>query len=84
MGDIRSSIANVSIHLSHDTNMFVAVEQRILFLSQHTITARSSMGSLVSLEAGIGEHNNQPFGVFVSGWYWCVLFSHQLRESRWG
>ena len=31
--DVGTSIAYVSIHLSHDTNVFVAVEKRILLLA---------------------------------------------------
>lgn len=29
MRDVRSSLANVSVHLAHDANMLIAVEQRV-------------------------------------------------------
>lgn len=51
VGDIRTGIADVSAHLPHDTNMFIAVQQRQFFL---LATNSTGVGCSVRLEAGIG------------------------------
>jgi hypothetical protein len=33
MGNIGSRVADIAIHLAHDADMFVTVEQRILLIS---------------------------------------------------
>jgi hypothetical protein len=46
MSDIGSSIGNVASHLAHDTNVFVAVEKRVLVISarRRSGAMRSSIG----------------------------------------
>lgn len=78
MGDIRTGLANVAVHLAHDTNMLVTVQQRILLIA--TRTAASAVGSPVSLQAGIGENDNQTLGVLVLGRDGNVLLSHKLGQ----
>lgn len=82
MCNIRTSITNVPVHLAHDTNVFVAVEQRV-FVVLHARTAAAVRG-LVGLEAGIGEDDNEPLRVLVIQRDGRVLFSYQLRKSRRG
>ena len=82
VGDIRASVTDVSVHLPHDANVFIAVEERVLFLSLHAQAARAAMGRLVCLEAGIGEHNNESLGVLVGRWDGHVLLCNELRERR--
>lgn len=75
MGDIGSSLADVSTHLPHDTNVLIAVEKRVLRFAVAT-----TMRRLVRFQTGIGEHDNQPFCVFVMGGNRRMLFRHELRE----
>lgn len=50
MRDIRTSITNISVHLPHYPNVFITIQQRVLFVStRHTRSARGAMGSFVSL-----------------------------------
>lgn len=35
MCDIRTGIANIAIHLAHDTYMFIAIEKRIFVLTMN-------------------------------------------------
>jgi len=55
MGDIGSGVTDIAIHLAHDTDVLVAVKQRVLVLPlhPHAASAATTIGSLVCLEAGI-------------------------------
>lgn len=77
MSDVRSCIADVSIHLPHDADMLVAVEQRVLFVLDHATT--TAVRGFVGFETRIGEHDNQPLRVFVTGCDDRVLFGDELR-----
>ena len=55
MGNIRPRIADVPVHLPHDANVLVAVEQRVLLFLVGPIPASAGVGRLVRLQAGIGE-----------------------------
>lgn len=52
VGNVWSRIADVTIHLAHDADMFVTVEQRVLLLPLRTGSV-SAIAGLVCLEAGI-------------------------------
>jgi len=80
MCDIGSCITNVSAHFAHHANMFVAVQQRILLF----FARFSAMGSFVCFKACIGQHDNQPFRVFVIHRDRDVLFSDKTRKFGWG
>ena len=82
MCNIRSRIAYVAVHFAHDSDMFVTVEKRILFLTltSHAIGA-TAMGGLVGLEAGIGEDNDKPLAVLIAIGNGYMLFSDKLRKS---
>ena len=63
MGDVGPRIANVTAHLPHDSNVFVAVEER-----EFVFSAGAPAGSVrgaVRFEAGITEHDYKPLCVFV-------------------
>jgi len=80
VSDVGSSIADISVHLAHDTNVLVAVEQRVLLVSDRTHPARG-MRSLVRLEAGIGEDYDETFRVLVVRSNGDVLLCHKLGEG---
>jgi hypothetical protein len=81
VSDIRSCVADIAVHLAHDTNVLVTVQQRVFLLA---LTARSvaTEAGLVGLETGIREDDDQSLGVFVGGWYWDMLFGDELWERR--
>ena len=76
MGDVGSCIADVSVHLSHHTNMLIAIQQRVLVLL-HTIASHTMRG-LVCLKACIRQHDDQSLGVFVAAGDGHMLLGHQL------
>lgn len=63
VGDVGSGIADVTIHLAHNTDMFITVQERVLLISR--AGSATSMGSFVGLEAGVGEDDNHALGIFV-------------------
>lgn len=86
--NVGPRIANVTVHLAHDANVFVAVQQRVLFLlaaRRGTGPARSgdtaAAGYLERLEAGVGEDDNQPLGALVCRGEGRVLHWYQGREG---
>ena len=79
VGDVGSCIADVAVHLAHDSNVLVAVQQRVLLLARAT---SSAMRCLVRLEARIGEHDDQALGVLVRGRNGVSLLGNELRQ-RW-
>lgn len=80
MGDVRTSITNVAIHLSHHANVFVTVQQRV-FGGVLGAIATVGMRRLVSLEAGVGEYDDQTLRVLVVAWDGHMLLGHQLRKA---
>ena len=55
MGNIRPRIADVPVHLSHDADVLVTVEQRVFLLLVGPIAAGAGVGRLVRLQAGVRE-----------------------------
>lgn len=82
VGDVGASVTDVSVHLAHDTNVLIAVEERVLFLSLHAHAAGAAVGRLVGLEAGVGEHHDEPLGVLVGRWDGHVLLGDELGQCR--
>lgn len=78
VGDVWAGVADISIHLSHDANMLVAVEEGVLLLALNTHAAGPTVGSLVRLEAGMRENDNQPLGVLVGGCDGKMLLGYKL------
>lgn len=81
VGNIRPSITDVAIHLAHDANMFITIEQRVLLLPLGTRSV-ASIGGFVGFEASIGENNNQSFSIFVGGGDWDMLFCDEFWQVR--
>lgn len=81
VGDIRAGITNVSVHLPHDTNVLVAVEQRILVVALHAHAATATVRCLISLETGIGEDDNESLRVLVALCDGQLLLSYELRQG---
>lgn len=79
MSDVRASITDVSVHLSHNPDVLIAVEERVLVFSLHTHSARAAVRSLVSFKTGIGEHDDKAFGGFISWGNGSMLLGHKLR-----
>jgi hypothetical protein len=77
MGDVGTRIANVPIHLTHDANVLIAVEQRILVL---TVAAGTAVRRLVGLKTGIGQDNNQTLRVLIRRGDGGALLGNQLRK----
>jgi hypothetical protein len=50
--DVGPSITDISVHLPHDANVLVAVQQRVLLVPDSAHSA-GGVGSLVGLETGI-------------------------------
>jgi len=87
MCDIWSGITDVSVHLPHDADMLVAVEESVLFVLCRAGAGRRSRWTtaahLVRLEAGVGKHHDQALGVLVCGGNGYMLGGDQLRKLRW-
>lgn len=77
MGDVRTRIADVAIHLPHHTDMLIAVEQRVLILLLPI--APDCMRGLVGLEAGIRQDDDETLGVLVTARDGDHLLGDQLR-----
>lgn len=82
MCDVWSCVANVPVHLPHDSNMLVTVEEGVLFVFDRAAT--TIMRGFVRFETCIGEDHDQSLRVFVGGCYGCVLFGHELWKFWWG
>lgn len=82
VSDVGSGIADISVHLAHDTDVLVAVEQRVLLVPDRAHPA-GGVRSLVRLEAGIGQHHDESLGVLVVGSDGDMLLRNQLRQRRW-
>ena len=82
MCDIGARITDIPVHLAHDSNVLVAVEERVLVLPLDSGTADAAMRCLVGLEAGIRKDNDEPLGVLVGWRNRHVLLGHQLRQRR--
>jgi hypothetical protein len=72
---VGTSVTDIAIHLAHDADVFVAVEQRVLVILHAIATA---MRSLVRLKAGIGQDDDQTLGVFVRCCDGCLLLGDKV------
>ena len=77
MCDIRASFTDIPVHLTHDTNVLIAVEQGVLLITTGTI---ASAGSPVGFQAGMGENDNQTLGLLVMSRDGSVLFRNELGQ----
>lgn len=74
---VGTCVADVSVHLPHNTDMLVAVQKRELFVSDHAVA--TSMRSFVRLETRVGKHDDHSLGILVGCRYRNVLLCHELR-----
>ena len=75
MSNVGSRFADIPIHLPHDGNMFVTVQQGIFFISAiPSLTPSPCVGHFVRLEGGIGQHDNEPLSILVTDWDRDMLF----------
>lgn len=75
VGDVRSGFADITVHLAHDANVLVGVEQGVLVAS----TGAPVRGT-ICLQAGIGQDDYEAFGVFVVVRDRDVLLGDELGE----
>lgn len=77
MRDIWAGVTDVSIHFPHNSNVLVAIQERVFFIS--CSAASISMSGSVRLEAGIRQYDDQPLRVLVICWDRNML----LRSKSW-
>lgn len=82
MCDIWSGIADIAIHLAHDPNVLVTVQQRVFLLTLATWSTATVAG-LVCLETGIREDDDQSLCVLIGGGDGNMLFGDELWEGWW-
>lgn len=82
VSNVGASVTDISVHLAHDTNVLIAIEERVFFLSLHAHAARAAVGRLVGLEAGVGEYHDKPLRILVGRWDGHVLLSDELGQCR--
>lgn len=75
MYDVRPRLTYVTTHLSHDANVIVAVEERVLVISCY---AAASCGGLERLEGCVAQHYYESLGVLVIGSDGYVLLCDEL------
>jgi hypothetical protein len=75
VGDIGSSLADITVHLAHDTDVLVTVQQRVLL-----ILATTTGGRPVGFQTGVGEDDDQTLGVLVVCWNGDMLLRNELRQ----
>lgn len=83
VSNVRASITDVTVHLAHDSDMLVTVEQRVLILAMHASSTSATMYSFVRFKAGIRKNHDEPLGVLVGWWDGSVLLCDQLRKCWW-
>lgn len=76
VSDIGTSLADIPVHLAHDTNVLVAVQQRVLLI----LRSGAATGGPVGLQTGIGENDDQTLGVLVMRGNWDMLLCNELRQ----
>lgn len=59
MGDVRPRLADVPVHLAHDTDVLVTVEKRVLFFALDTHVTSAGVGGLVCLKTRVRQDDNQ-------------------------
>lgn len=80
MSYIRSSVADVSVHLSHHADVFIAVQERVLFVFHGSVSA--PVRGLVSFQAGMRQDDDEALAILVGGSYWYMLLGYELWQLR--
>lgn len=82
MGDVRSGFTDVPAHLAHDTNMLIAVQQRIFFFLAAWLAA--AVDCPVCFKTGVRQDYNQSLRVLVARCDGHVLLGNKSGELGWG
>lgn len=86
VGDVRPGLADVAVHLAHDADVLVGVQQRVLLLaavrgtSGSSAAAAAAVRGAVGLEAGVGEDDDEALAVLVLGGDGDVLLCDELGQ----
>lgn len=80
MGDVGSRFADVAVHLAQDTDVLVAVQQRVLVIALDAHVTRTRVGGFVGLETGMGQDDDQSLRILICGGDGDMLFGDQLRK----
>ena len=80
MCNVRSGVTDVSVHLAHDSDMLITVQQRVFLISCPSSPA--TVGCPVRFEAGVRQNNNEPLRVFIVGGDWYMLFRNETWKFR--
>ena len=79
--DVRPRVADVAVHLAHDADVLVAVEQGVLVLGAGAMVAGGpAVDRAVGFEARVRQHHDQPLRVLVRGRDRDVLLGDELGE----
>jgi hypothetical protein len=78
--NVGAGITDVAIHLAEHADVLVTVEEGVLVLAVHARATGTTMGGLVRLKAGVGQHDNEALRVFVGRGDGGLLLGNQLRE----
>lgn len=81
MSDVRPGLADVAVHLAHDPDVLIAVEQRVLLIP-HPARFGPTVRGLEGFQARIRQHNNQALGVPIIGGDGHMLLGDELGKSR--
>lgn len=79
---VWAGLRYISIKFSENSDVLVAVQQRVLFLTLDTHVTSTGVGRLVCLEAGVGEYDDQALGVLVGRRDGDMLLCDELRKLR--
>ena len=80
--NIGTSIADVAIHLTEDTDVFIAVEKGVLVLAVHTSATGAAVRGLVRLETRVGQDDDQSLRVLIGRGNGRFLLCHKLGQGR--
>ena len=83
MCDVGSCFGDVAVHLAHDADVLVTVEERVFFLALDAHVTGPRVRRLVGLERCMRQNDNQALRVLVGGRDGDMLLGDQLRKLRW-
>ena len=81
MRDVWPGITNISVHLAHDANVLIAIQQGILVVSLDRRATGIGVGCFIGLETGVGEDDNEPLGMLIARRDGNMLLGYQLRQG---
>lgn len=82
MRDVGSRITNVAVHLAHNTDVLIAVQEGVFLIA--LAGSAVAVRGFVGLETRVGEHDDEAFAVLVRRGNRSMLLRNELRELWWG